>query len=905
MKAWFFGVLISILGYSYSALAQQTITVPDDYSTIDSALTLSDPGAIIRVNPGIYYTNPAAGDATTLVIDGGRKLQSRFSANGDTSYIRQTILDGNKNGTVIRLTDGEIEGFTIQNGYVKGEDFVGGIRVDANSDHETPNLVSHCIVKDNYGVKGGGVRIKGPDRFDTATIQNTIIINNYSEEGGGGVRSDGIEFNMHNSIIYNNVSEQWGGGLNIGGGVQHYITHSLIYKNKGKTGVGGGGINIYGRSYPMFVNSIIWGNEHPSGVGEQIYVFEGGGSLINSIVQNLGIKSNEVPFIEESIDLDPKIIYSNGRFYLHTSSPAIGAANIYDQQEIDIYGGQRPYPSNSTGDIGPFEHWLSSPKVFEEETSETKIIISIDADSLKDGRLNFDFVGWSVNGELKSTSSVAELEFEQGTNDLEMIYTIDDSSERTTEYHVSVFEKNRQFADTLFTNSGVTTLGSDLTYLPLADGKMQILDNNFEDQFDLLVDGEVRSVSSVSQDSTVYISSTSRVVYSFDKFGIPVWDSPLGGELQATPTIDNKRNLLYVGVSNSNLFAVDRTTGSVVWNDRLDAPINQPGIIIESDYLYVTDEEGKAYYYDLDAQVTGQQLNPISTYTTGDSIGTSAAVDNSNNIYLATKKGNLTKFRITDSLELDVAWSINVSSSFNVSPVIAHDGAVLLGGTDSTLYAMVGTTGATKWEFKTQGAITSTPTINDYGVVYVGDETGTIYAISDSGDLLWEFNTSSAIGNATAYINGRITFTNEDGELYKIYDGWRFDGTQGKRKFNLKIPQWRTYQGNFQRSGNANDEVTTSKENVDLAPESFQLLQNYPNPFNPSTQIRYSLPNATEVKLSVYNMLGQSVATLVDGRQNSGWHTAFFDASGLSSGLYIYRLQAGGFMSTKKLMLIK
>lgn len=98
---------------------------------------------------------------------------------------------------------------------------------------------------------------------------------------------------------------------------------------------------------------------------------------------------------------------------------------------------------------------------------------------------------------------------------------------------------------------------------------------------------------------------------------------------------------------------------------------------------------------------------------------------------------------------------------------------------------------------------------------------------------------------------------------------------------------------------------TTVSNELGEAPVEFTLQQNYPNPFNPTTQIRYGIPQAADVQLTIYNMLGQKVAILVDSKRSAGWHTASFDASGLSSGAYIYRIQAGEFTSTKKLTLIK
>lgn len=88
-------------------------------------------------------------------------------------------------------------------------------------------------------------------------------------------------------------------------------------------------------------------------------------------------------------------------------------------------------------------------------------------------------------------------------------------------------------------------------------------------------------------------------------------------------------------------------------------------------------------------------------------------------------------------------------------------------------------------------------------------------------------------------------------------------------------------------------------------PNQFRLQQNYPNPFNPTTNIKYEIPEAATVSLTVYNMLGQRVATLVNDRKSAGFHEVNFDASNMASGSYIYRLEAGEKVMTQRMMLIK
>jgi len=88
-------------------------------------------------------------------------------------------------------------------------------------------------------------------------------------------------------------------------------------------------------------------------------------------------------------------------------------------------------------------------------------------------------------------------------------------------------------------------------------------------------------------------------------------------------------------------------------------------------------------------------------------------------------------------------------------------------------------------------------------------------------------------------------------------------------------------------------------------PDRYQLAQNYPNPFNPTTTIQYALPKDGFVKLTVYNLLGEEVATLIEKSQKAGYHRIVWDATGLSSGLYLYKIKSGDFSMIRKMTVIK
>ena len=127
------------------------------------------------------------------------------------------------------------------------------------------------------------------------------------------------------------------------------------------------------------------------------------------------------------------------------------------------------------------------------------------------------------------------------------------------------------------------------------------------------------------------------------------------------------------------------------------------------------------------------------------------------------------------------------------------------------------------------------------------------------------------------------------------------------RIISLKLTEEEGYQFELDSSG---DVVAISKgigtsTNSNEFPTAYSLEQNYPNPFNPTTQIRFSLPKTTDVKLQVFNILGQPVSTLMDGRLSAGQHAVNFDGAALSSGVYLYTLKTPEFTQTRVMNLLK
>ena len=179
-------------------------------------------------------------------------------------------------------------------------------------------------------------------------------------------------------------------------------------------------------------------------------------------------------------------------------------------------------------------------------------------------------------------------------------------------------------------------------------------------------------------------------------------------------------------------------------------------------------------------------------------------------------------------------------------------------------------------------------TANDSAQVYVS-------VSSDGGETFRDLLVSevpfkpaqvtASIQGPAGYMGGYIGITALHGVVWPC---WNDNRTGVHQAYTSRIDFW-----------------TSVREVLSEYPTAFALAQNYPNPFNPTTVVRYQLPVVSDVKLVVYELLGREVIVLVNERRDAGSYEVKFDGAGLASGVYLYRLQAGDFVLTRKLLLLR
>jgi outer membrane protein assembly factor BamB len=455
--------------------------------------------------------------------------------------------------------------------------------------------------------------------------------------------------------------------------------------------------------------------------------------------------------------------------------------------------------------------------------------------------------------------------------------------------------------------AGISIIADNAMYAIASGDAIYRMNTSGSIAYSLQVAGDVRSASSIAYDNTVYIASSDRNLYAFSKDGNSAWSPlPTGGVLTATPAIDSAANRLYIGVSNHNFIAVNRSTGSVAWNYFADDQIKNSAVITGDRKLVFATQKGTLYGFNL--KKLSLPAAPTWQFTLPDTAPSSFAVDKKGNIYFGTGSGILLKVALPDNKQPEIIWQTLIGHSIVGAPVIDANGILYVGSTDSKLYAVDISTGAVKWSFATSGPIQSTPTISNRGKIFVANDSGEVYCLDSVKVIQWYYKTNAAIVSHLLYYKSILFFGTLGNKVLALYDSSQ-SSVLSKTSSTVEVPaepMWSTFQGDGQRTGTSSASSVTGVGNDNKGiPEDFALLQNYPNPFNPSTVIAYELPISGKVSIKVFNMLGQQIVILADGFQSAGYHEVTFDTKSFPSGIYFYQMTAGSFVQTKKMVFMK
>ncbi|MBN1351431.1 T9SS type A sorting domain-containing protein [candidate division KSB1 bacterium] len=289
--------------------------------------------------------------------------------------------------------------------------------------------------------------------------------------------------------------------------------------------------------------------------------------------------------------------------------------------------------------------------------------------------------------------------------------------------------------------------------------------------------------------------------------------------------------------------------------------------INSSDHIFAGTEEGfsGSIFRSID---NGENWTEVNNGLMDDEV-LHLAVSSNGCIFAGTERGYV--FRSTDNGDswTQVAYFNNVILSLAISP----DGDIFAGVEYTGIYRS--TDNGDNWDLILGSADEYYLPIafDSKGHIYMSAEAEGVFHSADNGDDWHEVNTGLTVKDVKS--------------LYIDSNDYLYAGTNGGGVFRSKMP-------------------TTAVEKAAYSiPTSFSLNQNYPNPFNASTIIRFSLPREGFVSLNVFNALGEKVASLISGKLEIGVHQVQWNAAGLASGVYYYRLQAGQFNQVKKLVLIK
>ena len=490
---------------------------------------------------------------------------------------------------------------------------------------------------------------------------------------------------------------------------------------------------------------------------------------------------------------------------------------------------------------------------------------------------------WSLNGEIIGTDSIMTYTLPTGTHTITLSVTDENGFSSSKDVEIDVYYNRLPLNSPA--SSAVTSIGDSIFFTYTDENIIYKYDSDGKILWSVAVGSSIQSALTVRRDNTIYAATQDSGLYALNIDGEVIFHTSMKRIGNVSPAI-GPDGTIYIGILSRNFYAIDGSDGSVKWVIETGISAVSSPAISKSGTIYLNGGSNSLFALNPDGSVAW-------TFKTGGVHQYTPALDSDGNVYFSSKDGSL--YAVTPSGAL--IWSTPLGGIVRGSPVIAADGTIYVESTDGSVYAL-SSSGDILWSYGTDKALSGTPVLLRGRRVCFGTPDGELFVLDPSGEVELLFKTNGAMtGPPLVTSDGIIHIGSDDGNVYMLADPY----------FNpdLASDPWHTFQGNNQRTGYQGTLVSVRDDKSEILPTKYSLKQNYPNPFNPVTSIEYDLPLKSHVLLTVYNLNGQEIARLTDEIKPAGRYKTGFDASGFSSGIYIYRIQTKNYSKARKMLLLK
>ena len=868
--------------------SQTTIHVPFDYPTIQGGLNAASEGDTVSVAPATYYENIiwpetngiqliSTGDSSNTIIDGGG-INSVIYMNPQAAMIDTSTL---------------IQGFKIRNG--GNVEYGGGIF--CNNSHPKLNFLS---ISNNTTLPlgaGGGMYLLESNPI----LTNINFTHNSAKYDGGGIyifKSNPTLINV--SFSHNSADYYGGGGIYIRNS-NPSLLHVRLFQNSAiGPGGRGGGLHLVGASKSKFTDVIIYENIATDGGGmylDSSYPCEQLSILNNIAKRGGGIFVNwGNPIIKFSNLLNNSCFELGSSVYIDNGDIIIDSCNIINDGYSIFNGNQANYitaVNNWFGEpSGPFHPtqnptglgdstnqfvnvtpWLTEPNIDAPpipvqnvtviSTTDTEISLSWDKSLIG------DLAGYKVYYDPDSTYWEFDNPIDVG---LDTNYTLSNLNVGQT-YYVSVTCYDTDGNESWYSEVvSANTTPAPRILVEVEEINYGIVTVREESSFMLDI------TNSGTETLTIFNSQTSTNKFYTHQLI----------ELNIEPNSTSQLSVYFKPIDIIEYTDVLTLNSNAANEPQLSIPLMGEGVYGESPVILSIEDVRNDQGGFIRIQFQRSRYDGVEG-------------DSSIQTYSFWRK-------IPDSDEWDAVGLFNVI----LQPIYYYVAPTLGDSTKDGIF----------WSTFKVSAHPANPLIffmsepdSGYSIDNIAPEvpTGLLAAQLDlihAVLLDWDENTEKDFSYYAIYKGSDENFEPDSTNILDTTTDTSFVDS------DILIGTYHYKVSAFDYSGNESEFASTSIivvgiDDISNIPTQYSLEQNYPNPFNPSTTIKYGLPTESNVKISIYSLLGEEIKVLFNGLQKPGFHNLEFDASNLSSGIYLYRISASSletrkeFQNVKKMVLIK